>query len=108
MRVLRTNVETGRAARLHSHRPGCADLCLARSHAQRDEAQPDEDVVAAHRVVARVGEHQRAGKTVLGLELRVRLHPIGLGVRAVALEVDGLRSPVDAVIPFPTRRPAPR
>ena len=61
---------------------------------QGDEAKPDEDVVAPHRMVACVGEYERVGATVLGLDLHPRLDLVGRGVGAVSLEADDVVRPV--------------
>ena len=72
------------------------------------EGHPDEDVVDSHRVVSRVGDGARACSPVLGFELYVRLHLMGGGVGAVALEPNGLGRPIDAVVTVLARNGKPR
>ena len=43
-------------------------------------------------------EHEHTSAPILGLKVRVRLHAVGLGIRAVAFEANGLGRPVDAVV----------
>ena len=61
------------ASRLHPHRPVCMGRALPCVDVQGDEAKTDEDVVAPHRMVACIGEYERVGAAVLGLDLRPRL-----------------------------------